>query len=70
LHPEGPGVQEVQGEGEPLTPPSPFQRTGLRILCVSALLHFGHAGFSSAEKTSSSNVCLQLSQRYSKIGIE
>ena len=63
-------MQDVQGDGDPPAPPAPFHRTGLRILWVSVLLHLGHSGFSSVEKTSSSNVCLQLSQRYSKMGMK
>jgi hypothetical protein len=70
LQPVGPGLQDVQGEGEPPpAAPAPFHWTALRILCVLSLLHAGQAGFSSEEKTSSSKTRLQDSHLYSKIGM-
>jgi len=70
LQPVGPGLQDVQAEGEPPPPaPAPFHLTALRILCVSSLWHAGQAGFSSEEKTSSSKTRLQDSHLYSKIGM-
>jgi hypothetical protein len=68
LQPEGPGLHVLQAEGEP-PPSAPFHLTGLRILWVSLLRHFGQEGFSPEEKTSSSKTCLHDSHLYSKMGI-